>query len=317
MEDEPKIGDVRIFKHRQQVFKACAVCGNGRWVTLVKGKPRNSNHQKCSLSILHKDSAIQDKRKSSIKKSWGNASVRKNHSNGQKERWSNPQNRRSQKQKMVAWHSNPNNKQRLRQSLIAWRSKPETIEKMRIGLIKQYSNPSVHKKHSASNIKRYKDPNERERSRQQTLKRYTDPIERLKTGAQSAKRWADSSYKDKTINAIFKGMNLKPNKPETLLMNILNEHFPNEWMFTGDGKCKIKIKHKLPDFVHISNKWVIEHFGSYIHTTLARKYHQTEKGRIELFAEANYKTLVLWDITELNKNLALEKIKKFFYSENE
>ncbi|MFA5300154.1 MAG: NUMOD3 domain-containing DNA-binding protein [Lutibacter sp.] len=129
------------------------------------------------------------------------------------------------------------------------------------------------------------------------------------------KHWEDPEYCDMILKSIYLGMKVHPNKPETIIGNLLDEMYPDEWEFVGD--FKIKYERKCPDFKHKVKNLVIEHFGIYPHGDLIEdkldeKYVNTEQGRIEFFAKHNLKTLIIWDV-ELYNQLEIVKwrIKKF------
>jgi G:T-mismatch repair DNA endonuclease (very short patch repair protein) len=97
------------------------------------------------------------------------------------------------------------------------------------------------------------------------------------------------------------------------------EIFLAEWIiqitagfqFTGDGK-KI-ISGKCPDFVNEDKKLIIELFGDYWHsqavTGVPEKQHEQE--RSNLFEEAGYKTLVIWEHELKDVNLLTQKMLNF------
>ncbi len=131
--------------------------------------------------------------------------------------------------------------------------------------------------------------------------------------AKTISQWDNKEWADRQVKLQRQGMNIMPNRPETIVMNILNKHFPNEWQYTGDGK--IIIERLNPDFVNVNGrKLIIEVFGDYWHTERARKYHNTEKGRIEVYQKYGYRTLVIWE-SDINKDpdKVLSIIKQFCY----
>lgn len=65
-------------------------------------------------------------------------------------------------------------------------------------------------------------------------------------------------------NKIAKSLKFKPNKPETIILNILNKFFPNEWEYVGD--YKFWVNGNNPDFVNYNKKKIIEFFGNYWHS---------------------------------------------------
>lgn len=190
----------------------------------------------------------------------------------------------------------------------------ETCEKMRQSQYKAYANIEVINKHSIATINRYKDPNEIEKTRQKTIEHYKNPEERRKTGERSLKMWADPAFKTKTVRKMILGMQLTPNKPETLLIDITDEYFPNQWEFIGDGgRDKDEFGGVVPDFINREHNLIIEHFGDYSHGKLIRKYHQTEQGRIEILAGCGYKTLIFWehDMKKMTRQEIAKRIQIF------
>ena len=123
--------------------------------------------------------------------------------------------------------------------------------------------------------------------------------------------WQEPEYREKRLKAIFKGFKLLPNKPEKFLIKLLQELFPSQWKFVGDGKFWINGKN--PDFVHISQKKIIEHFGDYHHgegvTGISNKHHEQE--RIDLFAKKGFQTLVIWQHELENIELLTKKVIQF------
>lgn len=104
-----------------------------------------------------------------------------------------------------------------------------------------------------------------------------------------------------------------PNLCEISLLNLLIETLPNEYEFVGDGK--VWINHKNPDFMNINGqKKLIEMFGDYWHgeesTGLPTAVHECE--RKEIFKEAGYETLIIWE-HEVNgsKTLLQKKLIEF------
>lgn len=94
---------------------------------------------------------------------------------------------------------------------------------------------------------------------------------------------------------------VKPNKPETFLLNLLNELYPGEWKYTGD--FSFVINGKSPDFVNCNGKKLcIELFGNYWHR------NDNPDDRAKVFEPFGYKILVIWehelkDIEQLKEKL--------------
>lgn len=112
------------------------------------------------------------------------------------------------------------------------------------------------------------------------------PITSPKKSETMKRKWEyDADYVNKVITA----WNVKPNKTEFTLSSIIDCACPNTFGYNGDGRLKVKIGHRIPDFVHIvGEKKVIELFGSYWH-------EKSEfKQAIDDYAKYGYQCLVIW-----------------------
>lgn len=113
-------------------------------------------------------------------------------------------------------------------------------------------------------------------------------------------RWKDGNH----AKNIQKSLHISPNKPETLLLGILEELYPGEWKFTGD--FSFIINGKNPDFTNINGqKKLIELFGDYWHRG------ENPQDRINEFTPFGWETLVIWERELVDKNLLISKIKEF------
>lgn len=110
------------------------------------------------------------------------------------------------------------------------------------------------------------------------------------------------------LKKILKAVCAAPNKKEQYLYWILQEIFPNEYKFVGDGS--VIIGGFSPDFININGqKKLIEHFGDYWHKG------DDEGNRIFQFKLFGFDTLVIWE-HELNDNeieMTIAKIIEFHY----
>ena len=122
---------------------------------------------------------------------------------------------------------------------------------------------------------------------------YTDPEAYRKQRSEKQKElWKDPAYRKSQLKKQFKGRQVHPNKLERFLSELLQELFPNEYKFVGDGT--VIIGGKLPDFINVNGqKKIIEFFGNYYHK------REDEEIRIAYFRRYGYKTLVIWE-EELN-----------------
>ena len=177
-------------------------------------------------------------------------------------------------------------------------------------------NPSkrkeVRKKNSNSHIGIKKSPHREETKRRMSKIRKGKTWEQLLGGEEKAERakrklgkavkenWKDPEFQRKQQEAAH----TFPNKPETLILSILNELYPSEWRYTGD--YSFWINGKNPDFTCINGKkLLIEHFGTYWHE------EEDPKERKKIFAEFGYKTLVIWEPELKDMKKVESKIKDF------
>jgi hypothetical protein len=131
----------------------------------------------------------------------------------------------------------------------------------------------------------------------------------------SKQNWANPEWKEQQISKVFLGMAARPTRAEKQLDELLQEYFPNQWIYNGDYSQGFQIDGKIPDFVPIDkncNK-VIELF-SYHHCPALFgdvSYDRTEKGRVELFKKYGYDCLIIWQPELWNFELAIQKVKEF------
>ena len=117
--------------------------------------------------------------------------------------------------------------------------------------------------------------------------------------------WADPNKKHRWVSAANKANSFhKINKIETKLNTLLDELFPNEYKYTGDGS--IIIEGKIPDFVNINGqKKIIELFGNY--------WHKQEDVQIrqDYFNNYGFKTLIIWEDEMMNLENVKNRIIEF------
>ena len=99
-----------------------------------------------------------------------------------------------------------------------------------------------------------------------------------------------------------------PNKQELRLKKILDEMYPNEWQFVGNGK--VIIDGKCPDFINVNGqKKIIELYGE--------RWHQNDdpQDRINVFKPYGYDTLVIW-VRELQSITKTKQMLSAFCENN-
>lgn len=96
--------------------------------------------------------------------------------------------------------------------------------------------------------------------------------------------WQDPEF----AKMMFAAQGHLPNKPEMFLVEVLEQLYPGEWKYVGDGQ--VFIAGKCPDFINVNGqKKIIELFGDYWHKG------QNPQDRVEIFKPYGYETLVIWE----------------------
>lgn len=114
-----------------------------------------------------------------------------------------------------------------------------------------------------------------------------------------------AKYRDPVyIKKMRKAWNMKPNKPETLILNLLNDLYPGEWKYTGD--FSFTINGKCPDFVNCNGqKKIIEFWGDHWHK------EQNPQDRINAFKPFGYDTMVIWGHELKDMDAIIARIDEF------
>ena len=107
--------------------------------------------------------------------------------------------------------------------------------------------------------------------------------------------------------------NIKPNKPEKLLINLFKK-YNLPYKYTGDGSFWIE---KLnPDFVNCNgSKKCIEFFGDVFHDPKKSfwkiRYKSTERGRKQILKKYGWDCLIIWEHELKDMGAVTEKILNF------
>lgn len=95
-----------------------------------------------------------------------------------------------------------------------------------------------------------------------------------------------------------------PNKKEIQLTDLLDNLYPGEWRFVGDGQ--VVMGGKCPDFINVNGqKKIIELFGDYWHRG------ENPQDRVDLFSPFGFETLVIWERELKNMESVKSKIQDF------
>ena len=110
------------------------------------------------------------------------------------------------------------------------------------------------------------------------------------------------------LKKVMLANSVKPNKLEVLLGNMLDEWYPNEFKFVGDGQ--VVIGGKCPDFINVNGKkLIIELFGDYWHR------NDNPEERIKIFEPYGFKAIVIWEKELKNIPLLYSKLQHFIKEE--
>jgi len=121
------------------------------------------------------------------------------------------------------------------------------------------------------------------------------------------RKWQNKEFREKQIKAMMKGMIIKPNKPEKIMINLIKE---NNLPFNYVGDGQVIIDGFNPDFLSKNPKQIIELFGDYWHKKRPGILER-DKRRLKTYKKYGYETLVIWEHELKNPNLVLNKIKRF------
>lgn len=145
-------------------------------------------------------------------------------------------------------------------------------------------------------------------SRQLGIKRCGRCASRISTKL----HWLNPEFREKTRSAMLKAMQLSPNKPEKLLIKLLNKILPNQYTFVGDGK--LVVGGFCPDFVNKANDKIIEHYGNYWHNK--HRYINADKRCLIAYKKSGYKTLIIWEHELKDLDRIKNRILEFNNKEN-
>jgi len=149
------------------------------------------------------------------------------------------------------------------------KEKQEVSRKTRIGM---------NKSEVKEKLRKPKPESQREKLRQSMIKNWENPV-----------------YRERQVMLRMQGMQIKPNKPEKIIIQLLSKIIPNEYKYVGDGQ--FILGGKCPDFLNINGKKkLIEFFGNYWHSKAVTGIEpdQHEKERIGYFKRFGFDTLIIW-----------------------
>lgn len=118
------------------------------------------------------------------------------------------------------------------------------------------------------------------------------------------KQYQDLGFKNRMVQSSRLGLHIRPNKVEMRLSEFLNNQYPGEWKYVGDGSFVIAGKN--PDFININGrKLIIELFGDYWHKG------EDPSDRAAIFEPYGFRTLVIWEHELKDMGVMGDKVVEF------
>jgi radical SAM superfamily enzyme YgiQ (UPF0313 family) len=112
---------------------------------------------------------------------------------------------------------------------------------------------------------------------------------------------------------------VSPNKFEQRFFALLEQHYPGEWKFVGDGS--VRFDYYSPDFINVNGKKkIIELHGCYWHKCAACHpefkdvEYKRDQDRVKVFDKYGFKTLEVWEHEVKDEQTLLKKIGEFLYN---
>ncbi|KKL97060.1 hypothetical protein LCGC14_1838220, partial [marine sediment metagenome] len=102
--------------------------------------------------------------------------------------------------------------------------------------------------------------------------------------------------KDRLTRRVVEGNRRRPTEPERFLGSFLEQFYPGEWAYNGDGSQGLVIGGKVPDYINVNGeKEVVEVFGSYYHDPEFFPNRLTEEELVKHYAKCGFKCYIFWD----------------------
>lgn len=177
----------------------------------------------------------------------------------------------------------------------AYITNPDYCEKISIASNEMWANSGIAEKISVAQKKNWETTKRRKNHSDGQKRRFSNPTEREKVSNTMKKHFEDPDF----VKDFMANRNIKPNKLEQFVDNVLQKHFPDEWKFNGDGSCGVVLNGLIPDFINVNGeKKVIEVFGEAFHNPekafMEVTWKRQEFGRKAVFAQLGFNCVVLW-----------------------
>jgi G:T-mismatch repair DNA endonuclease (very short patch repair protein) len=296
-------------------------------------KPTNETKRKMSeahkqrytspeVSRIHKEilnsPQTKAKQKSAAKLRCNTEEYKKQFAERMNHHYQNPEYRTKMQQIAKTCHKTNEARENAKLSSLIRFSSPDSRKQLSIAHIG--IKPTLHTKQKMSNAqtKRFSIPSERKRQSKRLKQAYKSPVLRQMAKERMCKvlKVIPQEKRDIWIKHVMLANNIKPNKPELFLIQLLNTTSPNEWKYVGDGK--VIICGRSPDFININGKKsVILLHGVYWHLLKKRKDNpdltkeQVEQEDINFYKTYGWDCLIIWENELKNPEKVLTRIKQF------
>jgi len=208
---------------------------------------------------------------------------------------------------MFGKHRSEETKSKISKSELGKHLSIETKQKLREARLGKHLSEETKAKISKANLGKHPSEETKAKISKANLGKHHSDETKSKMSKAQKKLWQDPQFAKRSFEAFNKTLN----KPEKMLMEILDSNFQGEWKFVGDGQ--FFLAGLCPDFISINGKKkIIEMFGTYWHRDKENiKYYQTEYGRKKIFGRYGYDLLVIWEDELQDKDMVLDKIERF------
>jgi len=174
--------------------------------------------------------------------------------------------------------------------------------------------PEVREKRRRTYFRTLETTNLREKISKRTTEAMQRPEVMKKMKRINKLHWENPEY----IKAQMRAREVRPNKLELKLNNLLQTQFPNEWKYVGDGE--VIIGGICPDWANVNGeKKLIDLFGCFYHgcpihnPNWKPRPRAREDVRRKIFSNFGYDYLVIWEheLNELPVKELTNKIEGF------
>lgn len=110
---------------------------------------------------------------------------------------------------------------------------------------------------------------------------------------------------EKHKRALWGGWKASKTRPELKVNSFINGY--DGWHYVGNGKffIKTKVKTRIPDFVNIEKRKIIEVYGDYWHRG------ENPQDKINEYKDVGWDCIVLWEHEVMSYDFSIESIKYF------